>query len=249
MRHFLAVFLLFALVGCTSYNDESWNGAIERLQSIVSNIKSADPNSLIQTDIADIQWNLLHNSEDSSNNNELPPNLTPSNNENNNSNGSDSGAAIIGLEVVYTDINTNEDTTLTYKFSDAVGIEETTILLLASQEDLDASSTSLNSTKILKIDTNEETVDETTSATTLTISGTIQRITGTAGVNLLNQLKSEDTESISVLTDIGKTEAFFLLRIEYPLGNVTQTDYILSFATYLMQGSENTWTETVITNQ
>ena len=252
MKHCLAVFLFFVFVGvgCTPYNDESWNNALERFQSATVSNAKADPNSLVQTDISDIQWSLLHNSEDSNNNSGLPQNFIPAGSAN--TNVSDNSEEVIGLEVVYTNTNNNVNTTFTYSFDNMVSITDTTNMLLASQEDLSASSTSLDAKKILKIETNEETVDEANSTNILIISGTIQRISGTAGISLLNQLKNEDTESISAMTNIGKTEAIFLLKIEYPIEDVTQADYTLSYTTYLMQEpatDEGSWTEIIITNQ
>ena len=112
---------------------------------------------------------------------------------------------------------------MTYKLSDAANIPGTSVLILASEEDLSSTSSVFGSTKILRIDTNEETVDETTSGTTHIISGTIQRITGLNGLNLLNQLSS-DEPGLLLTSEIGKIEAFFLLSIEYPLPNSVQTE-------------------------
>ncbi len=224
-------FLAFTLVACAPYNDASWNQALDRLQGVVD---SADPGSLVQTDILDIQWSLLHNEEGNSNNSGLPPNFNPLGN-NEESSGDSTGITAYKMEI--TDVNTNTSTTLTYNFRDAVNIEGTSIILLASQEDLNSSS-SLVTTKVLKIDTNEETVEETSSGTTHTILGTIQKITGMAGTILLNQLRNNNNgEPISITSYIGQTEAFFLLSIEYPLPDTNPTDHTLFYATDLVQQS------------
>ena len=247
MRYYSILFLAFVLVACAPYNDDSWNKALEKFQSSVESAIANNSDSLVQTDISDIQWSLVYNNEEENNgNNSLPANLLLNNNgenQNNNSNG------FIGLKIEITNANTNANTTLTYKLSDAVNIPGTSVLILASEEDLNSTSNLLSSTKILRIDTNEEIVDETTSGTTHIISGTIQRITGLSGLNLLNQLTS-DEPGLLLTSEMGKIEAFFLLRIEYPLPNSGQTNYTLSYSTYLMQlNTDGTWTQNIITNQ
>ena len=231
--HSISIFFFaLTLVACAPYNDNSWNEALNKLQSITdSTLANSDPNSLVQTDISDIQWSLLYNEQDNSNNSGLPPNYIPANGESENSGSND---AILALKMEITDVDTNTTTTLTYNFRKTVNIEGTSFILLASQEDLNSPSNLVNSTKILKIDTNEETVEETSSGTTHTMLGTIQRITGISGTTLLNQLRNDDTESISITSDIGQAEAFFLLRIESP-SNTTPTDYTLSHKTLLVQ--------------
>ena len=231
MRYYSILLLTFTLVACTPYNDTSWNTALDKLQGIVE-FGLANQDSLVQTDISDIQWSLLHNEENNSNNNGLPQHLLLDNEES-----SGDSDDILGLKMEITDVNTNTNTstTLTYNFSDAVHIEGTTITLLASQEDLNSPSNLISSTKILKIDTNEELVEETASGTTHIILGTIQKITGISGTTLLNQLRNNDGEPISITSDIGHTEAFFLLSIEYPLSNTDTTDYNLFYNTRLVQ--------------
>ena len=251
MRHYYILLLALTLVACAPYNNESWNNALQGLRDDIDSVKSNAPDSLVGTDISDIQWSLVYN-EATNTNTGLPQNLSlnNTNSENSSSDNSSSDNSIIGLEIEITNADTNTNQTLTYRFSNAVNIAGTSIILLASEEDLNSSSNLLTSTKILQVDTNEEIVDEATSGTIHTISGRIQRITGLAGLNLLNQLKNDEPELL-LTSDIGKTEAFFLLRIEHPLPHTGQTDYTLSYSTYLMQQNADgtTWTENIITNQ
>ena len=258
------IFLTFSLIACSAPNTDngSWSESLKNYRSYVTSVMdNVDPNTLTHTNIQDIKWSLLYDEDD----------------ENQNS---------IGLKIEIMQVYTNTYTTLTYLYRNAVPMEDTDFMLLASENDLQYSPFGLNPTKILRLYSSanngiissqnlsgntENNNTEDTATRVIELQGTIQAIQGPDGLPLMNALRNpcqsfslestvlsnfnllcnRNQNPIPNTFNIGKTEAFFLLRLESlsPQPEINNENTIFYHTTDLVQrNADGTWTTKTITN-